>query len=211
MKKTIKTALLLILGVLVLGGGCTAFLFWGVPNLNYGFARSLSQEEAELRMQLVTSAEKWLGANEADGTHRPIIDLYNTQSSLPLGYSVTYEDSWCAAFGTVAAMDAGLTDIIPPECGCQRQIALFMELGHWEEDDNYLPLPGDYIFYAWEDTFFGDCTGWADHVGIVAGTWGPFIKVIEGNKEDAVDHRFILRNDPSIRGFGLPDYTSKCP
>ena len=40
-----------------------------------------------------------------------------------------------------------------------------------------MPLPGDYIYYAWGERFsFGDCTGWADHVvymplGINAAKW----------------------------------------
>ncbi len=211
MKKSTVIILSVFGAILLLAGGVAAFLYWGVPSLNYGFSSAVSQEEAALRLQVIQSAEHWLGANEADGSHRQIVELYNTQSPLPQGYTLTYEDSWCAAFGTVAAMEAGLTDIIPPECGCQRQIGLFMELGRWEERDNYLPLPGDYIFYAWDDFSTGDCTGWADHVGIVVGTWGPFIKVIEGNKDDAVGYRYILRDDFEIRGFGLPDYSSKCP
>ena len=49
----------------------------------------------------------------------------------------------------------------------------------------------------------------ADHVGIVVGTAGPFIKVIEGNRNDMVTYRIILRGDYRIRGYGLPDYASK--
>ena len=102
------------------------------------------------------------------------------------------------------------TDIIPTECGCERQIGLWQKLERWEENDNYMPLPGDYIYYAWDEHFsFGDCTGWADHVGIVVGTNGPFIKVIEGNRDDMVTYRIILRGNWQIRGYGLPDYASK--
>lgn len=180
-----------------------------VPHACYGFARVVSQEEAALRLTAVRTAESWLGANEADGRHHPIIDLYNSHEPLAQGYTVTYEDNWCATFGSTVAIQCGLTDIIPTECGCERQIGLFMNIGCWQEDDDYLPLPGDYIFYAWDEDLLGDCTGWADHVGIIVGTWGPFIKVIEGNKDDSVSYRYILRGDPTIRGYGLPDYSSK--
>jgi len=66
------------------------------------------------------------------------------------------------------------------------------------------------IYYAQKDTAIGDCTGWADHVGIVVGTSGNFIKVIEGNNNNAVRYRYIRKNDYTIRGYGLPDYSGKC-
>lgn len=177
---------------------------------DWGFAREVGSNERALRNKVVITAETWLGCKEEDGSHQEIIDLYNAHEPLAQGYEVTYEDNWCATFGSCVAIQCGLTDIIPTECGCERQIGLWQELGCWEEDDNYTPLPGDYIYYAWdEDINLGDCTGWADHVGIVVGTHGPFIKVIEGNKDDCVDYRIILRGDYRIRGYGLPDYSKK--
>ena len=187
-------------GILVLG----LWIFYS--NATWGFARKISPDEAEKRLSLIQSAESWLGCSEADGTHEPIIDLYNSQEVLPMDYEVLYADSWCATFVTAAAMKAGLTDIIPPECGCQRQISLFQELGRWQEQDTYIPLPGDIIYYAWDEKPFGDCTGWADHVGIVVGTCWPFVKVIEGNKDDRVDYRIVSIWNPTIRGYGLPEY-----
>ena len=187
-------------GILVLG----LWIFYS--NATWGFARKISPDEAEKRLSLIQSAESWVGCSEADGTHEPIIDLYNSQEVLPMDYEVLYADSWCATFVTAAAMKAGLTDIIPPECGCQRQIGLFQELGRWQEQDTYIPLPGDIIYYAWDEEPFGDCTGWADHVGIVVGTCWPFVKVIEGNKDDRVDYRIVSIWNPTIRGYGLPEY-----
>lgn len=176
----------------------------------WGFSRNVSPEEAELRMQLVTAAENYLGYKEEDGSHQVIVDIYNGVEPLPLGYEMTYEDSWCAAFVSAVAIQCRMTDIIPKECGCERQIGLFQELGRWEEKDSYTPLPGDIIYYAWDEKFqLGDCTGWADHVGIVVGTAGPMIQVIEGNKDDCVSYRYIPINYPEIRGYGLPAYDSK--
>ena len=187
-------------GILVLG------LWIFHSNATWGFARKISPDEAEKRLSLIHSAESWLSCSEADGTHEPIIDLYNSQEVLPMDYEVLYTDSWCATFVTAAAIKAGLTDIIPPECGCQRQIGLFQELGRWQEQDTYIPLPGDIIYYAWDEKPFGDCTGWADHVGIVVGTCWPFVKVIEGNKDDRVDYRIVSIWNPTIRGYALPAY-----
>ena len=118
-----------------------------------------------------------------------------------------YDDDWCATFVSFVAIRQELTDVIPTECSCQRQIGLWTELNRWIEQDSYLPLPGDIIYYDWDVRTLGDSTGWADHVGIVVGTHGPFIKVIEGNKDDAVGYRYIIRWDPRIRGYGLPNYS----
>ena len=174
----------------------------------YGFHRTVSSEEEALRLKLVSTAEGWFGTAEGSARHKQILEIYNTHEPLAQDYAVTAEDNWCAAFGSTAAIQCSLTGIIPTECSCQRQIALWEEMGCWEEDDNYLPLPGDYIYYDWDFATLGDSTGWADHVGIVAGTHGPFIKVIEGNKNDTVTYRFILRDSPVIRGYGLPDFAS---
>ena len=182
-----------------------------IPAQWFGFAYEVPEAEAALRQSLVDTACGWAGVREDDGTHRPIIDLYNTLDPLPQDYAVTYDDAWCAVFVTAAAMEMELTDILPPECSCSRQIKCFQELGCWQEDDGYLPLPGDVIYYDWDFPRSFDCTGWSEHVGIVVGTYGPFIRVMEGNKDDDASYRTIWRNDWCIRGYGLPDYASKCP
>jgi hypothetical protein len=175
----------------------------------WGFDRTAPLGEQLRRLDMVRTAEGWLGVQEGSAEHEAIIDIYNSHTPLAQGYAVTLDDNWCAAFASAIAIQQRRTDIIPTECGCQRQIGLWQKLGRWEENDNYMPLPGDYIYYAWDEGFdFGDCTGWADHVGIVVGTAGPFIKVIEGNRDDMVTYRIILRGDYRIRGYGLPDYSS---
>ena len=175
----------------------------------WGFYRATKPDEAALRIDAVEAAEHFLGCNEADGTHKQIIDLYNAHEPLALGYEVQYTDSWCAAFVSAVAIGQELTDIIPTECGCERQIELWKDMGRWQEKDGYIPEPGDLIYYDWDQTKQGDCTGWSDHVGMVVGIKWPFIKVIEGNKDDMVTYRVILADDVTIRGFGLPDYQSK--
>lgn len=176
----------------------------------WGFYWKVSEEEAALRLQVIQAAESWLGCQEADGSHEAIIDLYNTHEPLALGYEMQYTDSWCCTYVSAVAIQCGLTDIIPTECGCQRHIALFQELGCWEEDDTAIPLPGDLIFYDWNQTKPGECTGWADHVGIVVGTKWPFVKVIEGNRNDCVCYHYLLLGDVSIRGYARPEYSLKC-
>ena len=180
-----------------------------VQNADYDFYKTVPPAEAILRSKVVDTAERWLGAAEEDGSHKPIIDLYNSHEPLAQGYTVQYDDEWCATFVSAVAIECDITDIIPTECGCQRQIGLFEELDSWEEADDYKPLPGDIIYYCRSDkSGSADCTGWADHVGIVVGTAGNFIKVIEGNYGDQVKYRYISVDDPIIRGYAIPDYGS---
>lgn len=176
-------------------------------NVSWQRMKNIPLSEKEQRLSLVQTAQQWLGCREEDGSHMPIIDLYNSQEILPMNYTMEYTDSWCAAFVTAAAIRAGLTDLIPPECGCERQIGLLQDMGIWQEKDTFFPQPGDLIYYAWDEKPFGDCTGWADHVGIVAGTCYPFVKVIEGNKDDCVDYRIVSIWDSTIRGYGTPNYS----
>ena len=165
--------------------------------------------EQELRQKVVSIAQSYLGCNEADGSHKKIIDLYNSHKPLARGYAVKYTDAWCSTFASAVAIAAGLTDIIPTECGCEKHIQLFKNLGSWQENDAYVPSPGDYIFYDWDDTGSGDCTGSADHVGIVEKVSGKTITAIEGNYSNAVKRRTITVNGKNIRGYGVPKYSSK--
>lgn len=200
MKKR-KSFPLLCLLALLLG----AVIAW--YRTGWGFAREVGTYEKELRLEVVQTAESWLGAKESDGSHQEIIDIYNAHTPLARGYKVTYTDAWCATFDSVVAIQCGLTDIIPTECGCDPQIALFQAMNCWEEDDAYVPLPGDLIFYHWNCLEQEDCTDSTDHVGFVVGTAGPFIKVIEGNRNNDVSYRYTRVDAAHIRGYGLPDYS----
>ena len=165
--------------------------------------------EQEQRQKIVSIAQSYIGCKESDGSHRKIIDLYNSHKPLARGYAVKYTDAWCSTFASAVAIAARMTDIIPTECGCGKHIELFKKLGSWQEDDAYVPKPGDYIFYDWQDSGVGDCTGSADHVGIVEKVSGTSITVIEGNYSDSVKRRTISVNGRYIRGYGVPKYGGK--
>ena len=165
--------------------------------------------ETQLREKVVATAKAWIGYNEADGSHRKIVDVYNSHRPLARGYALKYTDAWCAGFVSAVAIKLGLTDIMPTEVGVGNMIDLYRRLGRWKEQDSYVPSPGDVIMYAWGDSGAGDCVSGASHVGIVVSCDGKTITVIEGNKENAVGYREIAVNGRYIRGFGLPDYASK--
>ena len=151
---------------------------------------------------LIAQARAWIGCRESDGSHKKIIDIYNSHRPLARGYAVKYTDAWCAAFVSACAIKTGMTDIIPTECGCGEMVKLFQRLGEWDENDARVPNPGDIIFYDWQDSGSGDNTGNPDHVGIVEKVSGGMITVIEGNKNNAVGRRTIRVNGRYIRGCG---------
>ena len=168
--------------------------------------------ETEIRQKVVTTAKKYLGCNEKDGSHKQLIDTYNAFRPLPRNHRITYAAAWCATFVSAVAIECGLTDIIPVECGCAYMIELYKKLGRWQENDAYTPKPGDVIFYDWQDGadyVATDNKGSPDHVGLVTGVADGIISVIEGNKNDAVAFRTVQVNGRYIRGYGLPDYGSK--
>lgn len=158
---------------------------------------------------VIKQAQSWLGCNESNGTHKKIIDTYNTHKPLARGYKVKYTDNWCATFVSAVAIKLGYTDIIPTECGCQKMIELFKKIGCWVENENRTPATGDIIFYDWDDNGKGDNQGWSDHVGIVEKVSGTTITVIEGNYSEAVRRRTIAVNGKYIRGYGVPKYDVK--
>ncbi|ENZ13280.1 GH25 family lysozyme [Enterocloster clostridioformis] len=158
------------------------------------------------RDSIIAQARAWLGKKESDGSHKVIIDTYNSHKPLARGYAMKYTDAWCATFVSAVSIKCGLTDILPTECSCGEMIALFKKLGEWIENDAHVPKPGDIIFYDWQDSGSGDNTGWPDHVGIVEAVSGSTITVIEGNKSDAVGRRTLQVGGKYIRGYGVPKY-----
>ena len=179
-----------------------------VPVMNTSI-QTINETETEIRSRVVKRAQSWINYNENDNSYKTIIDIYNTQNPLPVGYKVKYNDPWCATFNSAVAVAEQLTDIIPTECSCSRMIALFKKLNAWIEEDNYSPQPGDFIFYDWQDDGKGDNQGSPDHVGIVVENDGKAIKVIEGNINNKVDYHNILINNKFIRGYGVPLYSKK--
>jgi hypothetical protein len=161
--------------------------------------------------KVVEQAKYWIGCKESDGSHKKIIDVYNSHKPLARGYKLTYTDAWCAGFVSALAIACNATDIIPTEVGCGKLIDLAKAKGIWVEADNYTPSMGDVIVYDWEDNGVGDNKGNPNHVGIVEYVVGDTITVIEGNYKDAVGRRCIRKNGKYIRGFITPHYDEEKP
>lgn len=165
--------------------------------------------EKQLRQKVVSIMTGWLGCKESDGSHKKILDIYNSHSPLPRGVKMQDTYAWCAATVSAAFIEAGLTDIGFVECSCGKMIELYKKAGRWMETDSYKPAIGDLVMYDWDDSGKGDNKGAPEHVGMVVGVSSGWLKIIEGNKNDAVGYRSIAIDGKFIRGYCLPDYASK--
>lgn len=161
------------------------------------------------RSEVVKLAQSWIGRNEKDGSHKYIIDIYNSfNGPLPRNVKMSYTMSWCACTWSALAIQLGYTDIMPIEVSCGELIKLAQKMGIWVENDAYVPLPGDAILYDWDDKGGKDNTGWPEHIGIVdyVNEASGYFTVVEGNYNDAVKKRTVSINGKFIRGFISPKY-----
>ena len=191
------------------GYGQTYFDKFAAGSTNKQNGGTSNMNVSEVRKKFAARAAGYVGVKEGTAQHHAIIDRYNAHKPLARGNAVKYTDAWCATFGSEIAIEAGYTDIIPTECGCEAQIKLWQKMGRWCENDAKVPEPGDYIYYDWDDNGVGDCKGNSDHVGIVESCDGKTIVVIEGNKNNAVERRTLQVNGRYIRGYGVPDFAKK--
>lgn len=167
--------------------------------------------EKQIRQKVVDTALGYLGIRAGAAKHAEILSIYNAQQPLPRGTRMQESWPWCAAFVSAISLSLDLRDIMPTEMSCPKMVALYMALGRWEENDAYVPSPGDVIFYDWNDgaNFAAtDDKGEPGHVGIVTACDGERITVVEGNVSNRVATRNMAVNGRYIRGFGLPDYAS---
>ena len=115
--------------VMLDGGGSAQCDFAGekitsnrnVQHLILVFVKQTPKEEStmteqEIRNRVVSKAKSYLGCKESDGSHKKIIDLYNSHKPLARGYAVKYTDEWCATFVSSIGIALGYTDIMPTEC-----------------------------------------------------------------------------------------------
>ncbi len=161
------------------------------------------------REELVARAKSWLGCREKDGSHKQIIDVYNSHTPRARGYKLQYTDPWCAGFVSACAIACDATDVIPLEVSCTKMIALAKEMGIWVEDDNYIPAPADILLYDWQDSGKGDNRGSPNHVGIVTEVKDGKLTVTEGNYQNAVRDRTLKIGGKYIRGYIVPKYAQE--
>ena len=159
--------------------------------------------------EVLNVIRSWIGLRESDGSHKKIIDIYNSHKPLAQGYHLSYEDSWCDATISAIFISLNATDLIGgTECGVDRHISLFKEAGIWIEDGTITPRPGDIICYNWDQDYQPN-NGFADHIGIVETVVNGIITTIEGNASGMVKRCEIPVGYGYIRGFARPHYSGK--
>ena len=155
---------------------------------------------------VVNLARKYIGCNEADGSHRQIIDGYNSHRPWARNHMMSYVEPWCDTFVSFIYIKLNAVDLIGgTECGVEWHVKLFQKAGIWIEDGNITPLPGDIICYNWDDDTQPN-DGYSDHIGIVESVSGKNITLIEGNYNNAVGRRTIPVGWGFIRGYARPKY-----
>lgn len=151
-------------------------------NLLYGFSTG--------NEQIVEVARSQLG-NEGG-------DVYWTW------YGFNNHPAWCAIFVSWCANECGFIEegVIPMFSGCDNGVTWFRERDEWKDRD-YVPNPGDIIFFDWEEDGYTDT---ADHVGIVERVEGDTVYTLEGNSGDAVSEQHYTIGQRNILGYATPDY-----
>ena len=162
------------------------------------------------RQAVADLVNSWVGKNEADGSYKTIIEIYNSyKGTFPRGTKMDYSWPWCACTWSAAAIKLGYTPIMPIEISCYYLIEAAKKKGIWIENDAHVPKVGEGVLYYWKDGMnfaTTDCTGVPDHVGTVTEVYekaGYFV-VTEGNYSNAVKKRTLLINGRYIRGFISP-------
>lgn len=151
-------------------------------------------------------AASQVGKNEADGSHRSIIDTYNSHTPLAQNYRLGYTDSWCDAFISSLYIMLNATYLIGgTECGVERHVEIFKKAKIWEEDGTVIPEPADIIVFDWDKSSQPN-DGFADHIGLVESVTDGIIHTIEGNASGAVRRRTYRVGDGNIRGYARPRY-----
>ena len=124
-------------------------------------------------------------------------------------YGEWYGDSyghWCAMYVSFCLNYAGVDpELIPFDASCQNWIETLSkeEYQLYREAKDYEPVPGDLIFFNWDEEED------SDHVGLVVEMieeteeHGRQVKTIEGNASNTVKYRTYDIDDESIMGYGV--------
>lgn len=155
---------------------------------------------------ILNAARGYIGCNEYDGSHKKIIDIYNSHKPLARGYAVQYGDQWCDTFVSAMFVKLNAVDLIGgTECGVEEHVKIFKNKGIWIEDGTITPKPGDIIVFNWGDNTQPN-DGYSDHIGFVEKVSGGKITTIEGNYKDSVARRTLAVGHGNIRGYARPKY-----
>lgn len=138
---------------------------------------------------------------------------YNAWMTQATGYN--YQGvAWCATFVCWCANQANIpTSIIARNAGCTAMYKSFASSQIHHQSDGYVPRKGDICFLASYNTTDPNALA---HVGIVFGTEGSNIKIIEGNCGGKVQMLTRPQYGATYSGqyvvaYATPNYSSSSP
>lgn len=105
---------------------------------------------------------------------------------------------WCACFVSWCVNENAdeYKNDMEPFCYVPSGVAWFESNDQWKKAGE-TPEAGDIIFFDW------DCSGVADHVGIVSGCVGDYVFTVEGNSRDKCRRKGYPLDSKSILGYGV--------
>lgn len=179
-----------------------------------GIHRTSFDVKSEHYIKICTPYNNWLTQFYKDvnaGKAKLIADLPRNSKMYP-----SKEYAWCQNGASMFAIDAGYAmSLIPCEISCSKAIRMWKAMGRWEENDNYIPKKGDYVYFDWDGTETTDSIGVsaADHVGVVekVSADGKTLYTVEANASDGSGWNAVCRKTrprKSVCGYGLPDFAS---
>lgn len=163
-------------------------------NAQYGYMSSGSGRDSA-----VAQAAAWIGCRESNGSHKGIVNIYNSATS---SGKIGYKTAWCAAFVSAVGVASGNSSVIPVDSYCPRMLKKFKNGGS-VADRNFAPNGGDVIFYDWNGNNV------PDHVGMIYYRNNDQITTIEGNYSDSVKCRTFTRGWSKVQAYGLPAYVEQ--
>ena len=160
---------------------------------------------------VIAVAETQFGYSESERNFDAVLnddrDAYILKGWTRYGawYGIPYGD-WCAMFVSFCLHYAGITDKeYPYDCATTTWVRRLEEKELFSPASEYSPMPGDLVFFDWEQD------GLTDHVGLVYGVdeKDNYLLTIEGNHSRTVGTFEYLLNDPRIMGYGILKYVEE--
>ena len=120
---------------------------------------------------------------------------------------------WCGCFLSWAAdqQKASINGNPPKFADVDKGMADFQNNRKWREpnDEENMPIPGDYVFFDWDGRNDPDGGKDPDHVGAVLCVEGNFLYTIEGNSGGRVAVQRYDLNDKRIVGYGVLNWKAE--
>lgn len=177
--------MIFILIILIIG----ISLLSGITLIVAGSRKGQKSNFGSLRNYFLEIAENELGTSSGD--------------KYRLWYSgVADGEPWCATFVSWCANEAGiLGETIPKFQSCAVGVSWFRSKNEWKEGSDYIPNPGDIIFFEFQNPYDGP-----EHVGIVWKVENGMVQTIEGNSSDQCQSNIYVIGSSVIYGYGIPEY-----